>query len=85
MVSSHHLMTGTNKPEPIEVVPPTIHISAETRGVDLTQPLSPEPEGCTGHVPQVEDNYLRDASYVTNARRYDMGERDHYISLEMAS
>ena len=23
--------------------------------------------------------------YVTNARRYDMGERDHYISLEMAS
>ena len=24
--------------------------------------------------------YMRDASYVTNARRYDMGERDHYIS-----
>ena len=22
---------------------------------------------------------------MTNARRYDMGERDHYISLEMAS
>jgi selenocysteine lyase/cysteine desulfurase len=29
--------------------------------------------------------YLRDTAYVTNARRYDMGERDHYISLEMAS
>jgi selenocysteine lyase/cysteine desulfurase len=29
--------------------------------------------------------YLRDTRYVTNARRYDMGERDHYISLEMAS
>jgi selenocysteine lyase/cysteine desulfurase len=29
--------------------------------------------------------YMRDASYVPNARRYDMGERDHYISLEMAS
>jgi selenocysteine lyase/cysteine desulfurase len=29
--------------------------------------------------------YMRDTSYVPNARRYDMGERDHYISLEMAS
>ena len=29
--------------------------------------------------------YMRDTAYVTNARRYDMGERDHYISLEMAS
>jgi selenocysteine lyase/cysteine desulfurase len=29
--------------------------------------------------------YMRDPSYVPNARRYDMGERDHYISLEMAS
>ena len=29
--------------------------------------------------------YMRDLAYVTNARRYDMGERDHYISLEMAS
>ena len=29
--------------------------------------------------------YMRDTGYVTNARRYDMGERDHYISLEMAS
>jgi selenocysteine lyase/cysteine desulfurase len=29
--------------------------------------------------------YMRDTTYVANARRYDMGERDHYISLEMAS
>ena len=29
--------------------------------------------------------YMRDIAYVDNARRYDMGERDHYISLEMAS
>ena len=29
--------------------------------------------------------YMRDSAYVANARRYDMGERDHYISLEMAS
>jgi selenocysteine lyase/cysteine desulfurase len=29
--------------------------------------------------------YMRDLAYVPNARRYDMGERDHYISLEMAA
>lgn len=29
--------------------------------------------------------YLRDASYVANARRFDMGERDHFITLELAS
>jgi selenocysteine lyase/cysteine desulfurase len=29
--------------------------------------------------------YMRDTAYVANARRYDMGERDHYILLEMAS
>lgn len=29
--------------------------------------------------------YMRDTSYVTTARRFDMGERDHFISLEMAS
>jgi selenocysteine lyase/cysteine desulfurase len=29
--------------------------------------------------------YMRDTAYVTNARRYDMGERDHYVALEMAS
>ena len=29
--------------------------------------------------------YIRDPAYIANARRYDMGERDHYISLEMAS
>ena len=29
--------------------------------------------------------YMRDARYVADARRFDMGERDHFISLEMAS
>jgi selenocysteine lyase/cysteine desulfurase len=29
--------------------------------------------------------YFADASYVADARRFDMGERDHFISLEMAS
>jgi selenocysteine lyase/cysteine desulfurase len=29
--------------------------------------------------------YLKDTAYVANARRFDMGERDHFISLEMAS
>lgn len=29
--------------------------------------------------------YMRDITYVDNARRFDMGERDHFISLEMAS
>ena len=29
--------------------------------------------------------YLADTAYVAGARRFDMGERDHFISLEMAS
>jgi selenocysteine lyase/cysteine desulfurase len=29
--------------------------------------------------------YFGDLSYVPNARRFDMGERDHFISMEMAS
>lgn len=29
--------------------------------------------------------YFRDVAYRDDARRYDMGERDHFISLEMAS
>ncbi len=29
--------------------------------------------------------YFTDLAYVDNARRYDMGERDHFISMEMAS
>jgi selenocysteine lyase/cysteine desulfurase len=29
--------------------------------------------------------YFRDISYVPDARRFDMGERDHFISMEMAS
>ncbi|MBM3648724.1 MAG: aminotransferase class V-fold PLP-dependent enzyme [Alphaproteobacteria bacterium] len=29
--------------------------------------------------------YFRDTSYAEGARRYDMGERDHFVSLEMAA
>src|SRR5436309_12252485 len=29
--------------------------------------------------------YMRDISFMPDARRFDMGERDHFISLEMAS
>ena len=29
--------------------------------------------------------YMRDTAYVDGARRFDMGERDHFISLEMAA
>ena len=32
-----------------------------------------------------QDVYFTDTSYVDGARRYDMGERDHFISMEMAS
>jgi selenocysteine lyase/cysteine desulfurase len=31
------------------------------------------------------DVYFTDVSYLPDARRFDMGERDHFISLEMAS
>jgi selenocysteine lyase/cysteine desulfurase len=29
--------------------------------------------------------YFADTAYVTGARRFDMGERDHFVSLEMAA
>ena len=29
--------------------------------------------------------YFNDTSYVAGARRFDMGERDHFVSMEMAS
>jgi selenocysteine lyase/cysteine desulfurase len=32
-----------------------------------------------------DEMYLADTRYVSDARRFDMGERDHFISLEMAS
>src|SRR6202171_3252077 len=31
------------------------------------------------------DVYFSDVSYLPDARRFDMGERDHFISMEMAS
>jgi selenocysteine lyase/cysteine desulfurase len=32
-----------------------------------------------------QESYYRDIEFVPGARRFDMGERDHFISLEMAS
>jgi selenocysteine lyase/cysteine desulfurase len=32
-----------------------------------------------------QSTYLRDTAFVAGARRFDMGERDHFISLEMAA
>jgi selenocysteine lyase/cysteine desulfurase len=32
-----------------------------------------------------QDLYLTDTDYVGGARRFDMGERDHFISVELAS
>jgi selenocysteine lyase/cysteine desulfurase len=29
--------------------------------------------------------YMRDTAYTAGARRFDMGERDHFVSLEMAA
>ncbi len=31
------------------------------------------------------ESYYRDVGFIAGARRFDMGERDHFISLEMAS
>src|SRR6185503_14237028 len=51
MVSSPQKNTGTNTY--VEVVPLTLHIGAEIRGVDLTQPLPPN------QVKQVRDAFLK--------------------------
>jgi selenocysteine lyase/cysteine desulfurase len=32
-----------------------------------------------------QERYFADTEYVDGARRFDMGERDHFISMEMAS
>ena len=32
-----------------------------------------------------QSEYMRDTRYVADARRFDMGERDYFISMEMAS
>ena len=42
MVSSSQRTAGANTPEAIEVVPLTLHIGAEIRGVDLSTPLPAE-------------------------------------------
>jgi selenocysteine lyase/cysteine desulfurase len=47
-------------------------------------PLEQTSSGRRG-VRSEESVYFSNIDYVANARRFDMGERDHFISLEMAS
>jgi selenocysteine lyase/cysteine desulfurase len=47
-------------------------------------PLEQTASGRRG-VRSESDVYFSDLRYVDDARRFDMGERDHFISLEMAS
>jgi selenocysteine lyase/cysteine desulfurase len=49
-------------------------------GVPLEQTSYGRRAVAAEHVP-----YLADTAYVAGARRFDMGERDHFISLEMAA
>lgn len=48
-------------------------------------PLEQTGYGRRGVMAEREPPYLKDTAYVSGARRFDMGERDHFISLEMAS
>src|SRR6516164_5993919 len=40
---------------------------------------------CRRAVRAEQEFYFTDTGYVDDARRFDMGERDHFISMEMAS
>src|SRR5260370_26086440 len=53
MVSKRQPTHGANTPEPIEVVPLTLHIGAEIRGVDLSRPLPSE------QLKEVRDAFLK--------------------------
>jgi len=49
-------------------------------GVPLEQTSYGRRAVAAEHVP-----YFADTAYATGARRFDMGERDHFVSLEMAA
>jgi selenocysteine lyase/cysteine desulfurase len=49
-------------------------------GVPLEQTSYGRRAVAAEHVP-----YFADTAYVSGARRFDMGERDHFVSLEMAA
>jgi alpha-ketoglutarate-dependent sulfate ester dioxygenase len=53
MVSSPEQCVGANAHQAIEVIPLTLHIGAEIRGVDLTKPLPPQ------QVKEVRDAFLK--------------------------
>ncbi len=47
-------------------------------------PLEQTPHGRRA-VRAEQETYMADTAYVDDARRFDMGERDHLVSLEMAA
>jgi selenocysteine lyase/cysteine desulfurase len=48
-------------------------------------PLEQTAHGRRGVAADRAPPYLRDLSFAPGARRFDMGERDHFVSLEMAA
>ena len=48
-------------------------------------PLEQTAHGRRGIAADRAPPYLRDLSFAPGARRFDMGERDHFVSLEMAA
>ncbi len=48
-------------------------------------PLEQTAHGRRGIAADRPPPYLRDLSFAPGARRFDMGERDHFVSLEMAA
>ena len=44
-----------------------------------------QPSHARRSVKAEQDVYLLDTRYLADARRFDMGERDHFISMEMAA
>ncbi len=57
---------------------------AKRRQGDGSVPLEQTAHGRRG-VAADRVPYLRDLSFAPGARRFDMGERDHFVSLEMAA
>jgi taurine dioxygenase len=73
MVSSPRKTAGSNTPDPIEVVPLTLHIGAEIRGADLSRPLTAE---------QVKD--IRDAFVKWKVIFFRGQQLDHAQHVAMA-
>jgi len=60
-----------------------LYVAKRRQGAE-TVPLEQTAHGRQG-VAADRVPYLRDLSFAPGARRFDMGERDHFVSLEMAA